>query len=188
MPKAHPPYPYVEPIAADVSDLDIERIVADMLSQSPTIRLGEGGPLDPLCKALAVDVEYSDSPNEILLDVPARDRPVIWLPRKGQPRQDRLTTAIGIGHWMLHVLPTREARPGKGIQALHAPTDRAAREEARRFAHALLMPSADFIALWYRGRATLTADVMNVPTQAVYDRARSLLLTGEAAADAIDTV
>ena len=177
MPKAHPPYPYVEPLPTGVSDLEIEQVIKDFLSQNPWISLRAGGPLDQVCKALTVDVEYSADPNEILLDVPADGRPVIWLAKNGKQRHDRLTTAIGIGHWLLHVLPTREARPGKGIQALYKPTDGTARAEARRFAYALLMPSNEFIALWYQGRATLTADTLNVPTQAVYDRARGLLLT-----------
>ncbi|WGW04089.1 ImmA/IrrE family metallo-endopeptidase [Tropicibacter oceani] len=177
MPRAYPDYPYIEPIAANLSEAEIVQMVEDMLSQNPTISLNDGGPLDKLCRALNVDVEYSDAPNEILLDVPLNRHAVIWLPRRGKPRQDRMTLATGIGHWLLHVPVTREAYPHNGIQALYSPTDTKALREARLFAFDLLMPEETFTNLWYEGRAQLTAETLNVPTQAVYDRARWLDLT-----------
>ena len=177
MPKIHPDFPYFEPVAVDLSDEEIDAAIEDLLSQNPGLTPSDGGPLDGLCRALAVDVEYSGQPNDILLDVPAHGRPVIWLPRRGKTRQDRITLAVGLGHWVLHVPQTRDAHPGAGIQALYRPTDPRARQEAQRFASRLLMPEIIFTSLWYEGRATLVVDTLNVPTQAVYDRAKALLLT-----------
>ncbi|WP_212537390.1 ImmA/IrrE family metallo-endopeptidase [Thetidibacter halocola] len=179
MPKAYPAYPYVEPVAVDPSEDEIERLIRDMLSQSPAISLRDGGTLDPLCRALNVDVEYAAPPNEILLDVPLDGRAVIWLPRNGRPRHDRLMLAMGLGHWMLHVPNTRQLHPKAGVQALYKPASPRAMTEARRFAYQLLMPQSAFISLWYEGRAMLTAETLNVPTQAVYDRAKDLMLTAE---------
>lgn len=180
MPRAYPDYPYVEPVAAGLSQTEIVQVVDDMLSQNPTISLKDGGPLDKLCRALNVDVEYSDSPNEILLDVPLDRHAVIWLPKRGKTRQDRMTLATGIGHWLLHVAITRETHPRNGIQALYSPKDTKALREARLFAFALLMPEETFTTLWYEGRAQLTAETLNVPTQAVYDRAKWLDLASPA--------
>ena len=180
MPRAYPAYPYIEPIAANLSEAEIVQMVEDMLSQNPTISLNDGGPLDKLCRALNVDVEYSDAPNEILLDVPLQRHAVIWLPKRSKPRQDRMTLATGIGHWLLHVPITRESHPLNGIQALYSPTDTKALREARLFAFDLLMPKETFTNLWYEGRAQLIAETLNVPTQAVYDRARWLDLTSAA--------
>lgn len=176
MPRAYPNYPYTEPETPGYTDGEIHSIIDDLLAQNPQMSLNDGGPLDSLCRALNVDVEYSDKPNEILLDVPLDRRAVIWLPKNGKPRHDRLATACGIGHWLLHVPHTRDAQPGKGIQALYAGKDDIV-QEARRFAFALLMPADKFRSLWYEGRAQLCAETLNVPTQAVYDRAKWLTLT-----------
>lgn len=174
MPPRYPSYPYVEPQAIGVTDAEIEETIADMVSQTPGMTLPYGDPLDPICRALNVDIEYSGPPHEILLDVPLGRKACIWLPRKGKPRQDRFMAAVGIGHWILHVPVTREAHPGSGVQAIHVPTDRGARQEAIRFARILLMPKETFVSLWYEGRANLVADTLNVPTQVVYERATML--------------
>jgi len=179
MPRRYPPYPYVEPIAAHLSQEEIDEVIADLLSQNPQITLKEGGPLDPLARALNVDIEYSSPPHEMMLDVPLDKRAVIWLPRDGRTKHDRVAAAIGIGHWILHVPITREAHPGCGIQALHKPTDRTSQDEARRFAYALLMPEEEFCGYWYEGRAQAVAEGMNVPTQIVYERAAILDLPPE---------
>ncbi|WP_425100391.1 ImmA/IrrE family metallo-endopeptidase [Tropicibacter sp. S64] len=177
MPRAYPRYPYIEPIAADMTEEEIVQTIDDMMSQNPGLTLRDGGPLDKLCRALNVDVEYSESPNEILLDVPLDRHPVIWLPKLGKTRQDRMTLATGLGHWLLHIPKTRELHPGVGIQALYHPTDGKALREARIFAFDLLMPADTFKTLWYDGKAQLVAETLNVPTQAVYDRAKWLDLT-----------
>jgi len=179
MPKPYPSYPYVEPLPSDVTDAEIEREIEDMLSQNPGISVRDGGPLDRLCQALNVDVEYSAPPNDILMDVPLDGRAVFWLPRNGKPRQDRMALATGIGHWILHVPLTRDVHPRSGIQALYAPTNPRPQREAERFAFLLLMPKEAFTSLWYEGRAAHVADVLNVPTQAVYDRAKWLELTSD---------
>lgn len=182
MPPRYPSYPYVEPLATGASDEEIEDTIFDMMSQNPGVTVKDGGPLDPLCRALVVDIEYSGPPHEILLDVPLDRKAVIYLPKKGKPRQDRFMAAMGVGHWILHVPVTREAHPGCGIQALHSPTKRDALREARRFACALLMPREEFLTLWYEGHAKLVADTLNVPTQMVYDRATVLDLPNDDAA------
>lgn len=174
MPPKYPCYAYVEPQATGVSDAEIEEIIDDMISQSPGVTLPHGEPMDPICRALNVDLEYSGPPHEILLDVPLDRKACIWLPKKGKPRQDRFMAAMGVGHWILHVPTTREACPGCGIQALHLPADRTAQKEAMRFARILLMPREAFCSLWYEGRANLVADTLNVPTQVVYERATML--------------
>lgn len=177
MPRAYPNYPYTEPDSPGFSDEEINAVIADLMAQDLRLSLNSGGPLDGLCLALNVDVEYSDKPNEVLLDVPLNRRAVIWLPKNGKPRHDRLATACGIGHWLLHVPHTRTTQPGKGIQALYDGAKPEVAQEARRFAFALLMPSDKFKSLWYEGRAQLCAETLNVPTQAVYDRAKWLALT-----------
>ncbi|CUH75366.1 ImmA/IrrE family metallo-endopeptidase [Tropicibacter naphthalenivorans] len=177
MPRAYPSYPYVEPESPGLTDEDIENVIKDFLSQNPTLSPIYGGPLDGVCRALNVDVEYSDKPNEILLEVPLDRKAVIWLPKNGKPRHDRLATGIGIGHWLLHVLYTRDLHPDHGVQALYQPSNPAVQQEARRFAFALLMPKDKFTQLWYEGRAQLCAETLNVPTQAVYDRAKWLDLS-----------
>ncbi|WP_136442915.1 ImmA/IrrE family metallo-endopeptidase [Pacificoceanicola onchidii] len=183
MPRAYPCYPYVEPIAADISGEEIAQMVDDMLSQTPGMSLRDGGPLDKLARALNVDVEYSERPNDVLLDVPLGRHPVIWLPHTGRTRQDRVTLATGLGHWLLHIPITRELHPGVGIQALYHPKDDTALLEARRFAQELLMPQETFKTLWFEGKAQNVAETLNVPTQAVYDRAKLLDLTQPAEAE-----
>ena len=178
MPRRYPAYPYVEPIAAGLSQAEIDEIIADLLSQNPGVCLRDG-PLDGLCRALNVDIEYSLPPHEMILDVPLERSAVIWLAKNGRPKHDRIAAAIGVGHWILHVPGTREQHPGCGIQALHKPSDRAAQDEARRFAYSLLMPEEMFKNLWYEGRAQLVADSCNVPTQIVYERASLLDLSVE---------
>lgn len=174
MPRKYPSYPYIEPMVCGKSDEEIEAIVRKLLAQNPDLSVQDGGPMDALCRALEVDVEYSDVPNEILLDVPLDRNAVIFLPKNSKTRHDRLATATGLGHWLLHVPPTRKARPDVGIQALYNPTDTKAFDEARRFAFALLMPMEAFKSLWYEGGGQLTAETLNVPTQSVYDRAKIL--------------
>ncbi|WP_323770529.1 ImmA/IrrE family metallo-endopeptidase [Antarctobacter sp.] len=174
MPPKYPSYAYVEPQATGASDAEIEEIIDDLVAQSPGMKLPHGDPMDPICRAMNVDLEYSSPPHEILLDVPVERKACIWLPKKGKPRQDRFMAAMGVGHWILHVPVTREAFPGCGIQALLRPTDRAAQAEAVRFARILLMPREEFCSLWYEGRANLVADTLNVPTQVVYERAAML--------------
>lgn len=177
MPRAYPSYPFVEPQSANIRDDEIDSLIADVYSQNPQLDIPPGGPLDALCRALTVDVEYSAPPNDILLEVPLDRRPVIWLPKNGKPRHDRLATATGVGHWLIHAPRTRQANPMVGLQALYKPTNRAALEEARRFALAFLMPADRFTALWYEGKATLVAEELQVPTQAAYDRAARLDLS-----------
>ncbi|EBA08150.1 ImmA/IrrE family metallo-endopeptidase [Sagittula stellata] len=183
MPARYPDYPYVEPIASNVSQEEIEATISDLLANHPGVCLKEG-PLDGLCRALNVDIEYSSPPHEMMLDVPLHKRAVIWLPKNGRPKNDRVAAAIGIGHWILHVPITREKHPGCGVQALHRPKELAAQMEARRFAYILLMPDEAFRNLWYEGRAQAVADVLNVPTQVVYERASMLdLAPPESAGD-----
>ncbi len=179
MPSRYPSYPYVEPVAAKVSQEEIDEIIIDLMSQNPQLTLKEGGPLDPLARALNVDIEYSSPPHEMMLDVPLDKRAVIWLPKNGRMKHDRVAAAIGIGHWILHVPLTREVHPGCGVQALHKPRDLTAQDEARRFAYALLMPGDVFRGLWYEGRVQAVAEGLNVPTQIVYERAAILDLPTE---------
>lgn len=172
MPRKHHTYPYVETAARGYSNDDIHAAVQDMISQNPGLNVRDGGPLDPLCRALNVDLEYSDIPNEILLEVPLDRKAVVWLPKNSKPRHDRLAAATGIGHWVLHIPRDREDNPGCGIQALYQPSNgRTALEEARKFALALLMPQDVFKNLWYEGKAHLVANTLNVPTAAAYERA-----------------
>ncbi|PYG34538.1 ImmA/IrrE family metallo-endopeptidase [Pelagimonas varians] len=177
MPRKYPTYPYIEPVTCGKSDEEIALIVRKLTAQNPELSMQDGGPLDSLCRALEVDVEYSDQPNEVLLDVPLARNAVIYLAKDAKTRHDRLATATGLGHWLLHVPPTRKAHPDFGIQALYAPTNPDAFQEARRFAFALLMPIEAFKSLWYEGGGQLTAETLNVPTQSVYDRAKTLELS-----------
>lgn len=179
MPPRHPPYPYVEPVLVNPSQDDIDATIEDFLSQNPGLDIQEGGPLDSVCRALNVDVEYSYEPNEILLDVPLDKKPVFWLPRNSKTKQDRVTLATGIGIWLMHVPPTREAHPKCGIQALYKPSAPALMQEALRFAYSLLMPALAFKSLWYEGGGKHTAEALNVPTRLVYERAKTLVLDDE---------
>ncbi|KUF12679.1 ImmA/IrrE family metallo-endopeptidase [Pseudoponticoccus marisrubri] len=174
MPRKYPDYPYVEMVAAGLPAAQIDAAAMALRRRFPEIALDRGDPLDPLCRALGVDLDYAGPPHEIVLDVPAEGRPVLYLPRLGRTRQDRVDAAMGIGHWILHVPPTRLAHPGAGMQALVEPTDPALLDEARRFALALLMPEPVFWELWYEGRAGAVAETLNVPTQFAYERAATL--------------
>lgn len=173
MPAKHPSYPYVEPTPGGLSLPQIEARV-DQCVQEWHFRIEQS--MDQLCKTVGVDIEYSHYPNEIMLDAPLSGRPVIWLPRKGRRREDRVTVATALGHWALHVEPTRVAHPGCGVQALYHPALQAAQAEATLFGLSLLMPRADFCEAWYRGRSRTTADHFDVPTKSTYLRAESLLL------------
>lgn len=174
MPRKYPNYPYAEVIACDFDDDQIEETVDDLLSQTGAVNVSDDKPLDGLCRALNVDVEYSPPPYELVLDVPLDRKAVIWLPRNGKLRHDRMATAIAIGHWILHAPCTREAFPGHGVQAVRNPTDPKALIEARHFAFTLLMPEAQFCSLWYEGKASLVAETLCVPTQSAYERAKML--------------
>lgn len=177
MPRSYPNYPYFEPVASGKTDAQISGIVDKLREQNPTLVMNDGGSLDRLCRAMDVDVEYSKKPCEILLDVPRDRTAVIYLEMNSKMRQDRLATATGIGYWLLHVPPTRKAHPDCGIQALYGSTGTAAYREALTFAYALLMPSDAFKSLWYEGGGALVAETLNVPTQSVYNRAKTLDLS-----------
>jgi Zn-dependent peptidase ImmA (M78 family) len=173
MPPKHPSYPYIEPGAAGVPPQDIEAL-ADRNAKEWGFR--DGKSLDEVCTKAGVDIEYSHYPNEIMLEVSLEDRPVIWLPRKGRKREDRVTIATALGHWCLHVDRTREANPGCGIQALYEPASDDARREATAFAMAFLMPKEDFVDAWYVGRSQTASDRFDVPTRVAYLRAETLQL------------
>ena len=173
MPARHATYPYVEPIAVELPTDTIEATAEDFAE-----RYGyrSGHSLEDLCRAAGVDTEYSHHPNEILLDLPLEGRPVIWLPRDGRKREDRVAIATALGYWALHVPGTRNANPGCGVQALYDPTSTIAAQEAENFGLALLMPQTAFRAAWYEGRAQTAAALFDVPTKTVYLRAERLLL------------
>ncbi|MFW5641180.1 MAG: ImmA/IrrE family metallo-endopeptidase [Roseicyclus sp.] len=173
MPPKHPSYPYVEPEAARISGSDIEAL-ADRHARDWGFR--EGKSLDEVCRNAGVDIEYSHYPNEILLDVALEAQPVIWLPRKGRKRDDRVTVATALGHWALHVDRTRKAHPGCGIQALYLPARPQALKEALAFGLAFLMPKEEFLDAWFSGRAQAASDRFDVPTKMAYLRAETLEL------------
>lgn len=173
MPPKHPSYPYVAPGAALISTEEIE-VLADRNAHSWGYRSGDA--LDQVCKAAGVDIEYSHHPNEIMLEVSLEDQPVIWLPRKGRKRDDRVTIATALGHWSLHIEKTREANPTCGIQALYAPDSDEALKEAVTFGMAFLMPKGEFVDAWYQGRSQEASDRFDVPTKFAYLRAENLEL------------
>lgn len=173
MPAKRLPYPFVEPDASHKSPLDIE-VLAERRAQEWGFRSGKS--LDEVCKVAGVDIEYSHRPNEIMLDVPLNVRPVIWLPRLGRKRDDRVIVATALGHWALHVDETRKAHPGCGIQALYEPESDKALEEAKIFGLAFLMPSDEFSSVWSKGRSQAVSDRFDVPTKVAYIRAKSLEL------------
>ena len=181
MPKKYPDYPYREPAPAGLTDPQIVAIIDDLMTQNPWAQALDGGPLDALCRALTIDLEYSGFPNEVLMDVPRYGKPVVWLDRNSKTRYDRFAVAIALGHWVMDVLPHRDPKPDYGIQALYDPSEPLARSEARKFAFELLMPSAQFQELWHAGRAQMVSDRYNLPTQLVYDRAKMLMLEDSAA-------
>lgn len=174
MPAKRPPYPYVElQIATGNPPSEIERL-ADRDADAWGYRSGKS--LDEVCKNAGVDIEYSNKPNDILFEVPLDARPVIWLPRNGRKRDDRVIVATALGHWAMHVDAARAANPGCGIQALYEPADKAAQEEANVFALAFLMPSQEFVSSWCAGKSQAASDRFDVPTKAAYLRAKVLEL------------
>jgi hypothetical protein len=177
MPPKHPPYPYVEPEATFVSALESE-----VLAERNAIDWGyrNGQAFDEVCKTAGLDIEYSHYPNEIMLEVPLEGQPVVWLPRGGRKRDDRVTVATALGYWSLHVQKTREANPGCGIQALYEPTSIQAQNEAVAYGMVFLMPTAEFIEAWSAGRSQEASQRFDVPTKATYRRAETLDLGLEA--------
>lgn len=171
MPARHLPYPYVQPDASRQTRLEIE-VLADKCAHEWGYRDGQS--LDAVCKAAGVDIEYSRRPNEIMLDVPLDEQPVIWLPRTGRKRDDRVIIATALGHWATHVDDTRKANPGCGIQALYEPDTPDALEEASAFGLAFLMPTEHFMEAWSKGRSQAASDCFDVPTKIAYLRAKSL--------------
>ena len=171
MPARRSPYPYVEPDATHQTPLEIE-VVADRFANDWGYR--DGKTLDEVCKIAGVDIEYSHHPNEIMLEVPLDDRPVIWLPRRGRKRDDRVIVATALGHWALHAEATRAAHPGCGVQALYEPDATEAYKEASSFGLAFLMPSKEFVIEWDQGRSQAASDRFDVPTKVAYLRANSL--------------
>ncbi|MEP2640426.1 ImmA/IrrE family metallo-endopeptidase [Roseobacter sp.] len=173
MPARRLSYPYVEPVAAHQTRLEIE-IVADRYAHEWGYR--DGKSLDEVCKIAGVDIEYSHRPNEIMLEISLEERPVIWLPRAGRKRDDRVIVSTALGHWAIHIEDTRKAHPGCGIQALYDPDSNEALEEARTFGMAFLMPTEEFVASWSEGRSQATSDRFDVPTKVAYLRAKNLNL------------
>lgn len=173
MPARRLSYPYVEPNATRQTRLEIE-VLADRHARKWGYR--DGKSLDEVCKAAGVDIEYSHHPNEVMLDVPLEKRAVIWLPRAGRKRDDRVIIATALGHWAIHVEETRKAKPGCGIQALYDPDTQEAREEATAFGLAFLMPAEEFVTSWSQGRSQAASDKFDVPTKITYLRARNLEL------------
>lgn len=173
MPAKHPSYPYVEPTAAWPTALEIE-VLADRCAHEWGCRSGIS--LDEVCINAGVDIEYSRHPNEIMLEIPIKQQPVIWLPRPGRKRDDRVIIATALGHWAIHIEETKKRNPDCGIQALYAPSSQQAREEASAFGMAFLMPPQEFLASWTEGRSQATSEYFDVPTAFVYLRAASLEL------------
>lgn len=176
MPARHPSYPFVEPNAMGTTALEIE-VLADRYAHDWGCRSGIS--LDEVCTNAGVDVEYSRHPNEIMLEVPLRQQPVIWLPRPGRKRDDRVIIATALGHWAIQVEETRKANPGCGIQALYSSSSDQAREEASAFGMAFLMPPQEFLASWTEGRSQAASACFDVPTAFVYKRAASLELVNQ---------
>lgn len=177
MPAKRFPHPYVEPEATGQAVLDIE-VVAEQRASDWGARDDKN--LDEVCKNAGVDIEYSRKPNEIMLEVPLEGRPIIWLPRSGRKRDDRVIIATALGHWALHIENARNTHPGCGIQALYEPTTDGAREEAIAFGLAFLMPTEEFMECWSAGKSQAVSDRFDVPTRVTYLRANSLDL-GEVA-------
>lgn len=171
MPARRPSYPFVEPDAVRQSHLEIE-VLAERYATEWGFRAGKS--LDEVCKFAGVDIEYSHRPNEIMLEVPLDKRPVIWLPRAGRKRDDRVIVTTALGHWAIHIDPARKANPGCGIQALYKPGSTEALEEAQAFAMAFLMPTEEFTKSWCEGRSQAASTRFDVPTKIVYLRATSL--------------
>lgn len=173
MPARRLSYPYVAPDAAPQTRLEIE-VLADRYAHEWGYRSGKS--LDEVSKAAGVDIEYSHRPNEIMLEVPLEERPVIWLPRTGRKRDDRVIIATALGHWAIHVDETRKANPGCGIQALYEPDSNEALEQANAFGLVFLMPTDEFVGSWSQGRSQAASTRFDVPTKIAYLRAKNLEL------------
>lgn len=173
MPAKKTPYPYAEPDALSLTQLEIED-TADRCSQNWGYK--DGCMMDEVAHNAGLDVEYSHDPNEIMLEVPLDAKPVIWLPRKGRKRDDRVVIATALGHWALQVEKAREAHPGCGIQALYKPDNTAALKEAETFGFSLLMPRQSFVDAWQQGKSQAASDQFDVPTTVAYLRAQVLEL------------
>lgn len=173
MPARRLSYPYVEPDAKRQTRLEIETL-ADWSAHEWGYRSGKS--LDEVCKIAGVDIEYSHRPNEIMLEIPLEERPVIWLPRTGRKRDDRVIIATALGHWAIHVEETRKANPGCGIQALYEPDSNEALEEANAFGLTFLMPTREFVDSWCEGRSQAASARFDVPTKIAYLRAKNLEL------------
>lgn len=171
MPARRLSYSYVEPNAARQTRLETE-VLADRYAHMWGYRNGKS--LDEVCKTAGVDIEYSHHPNEVMLDVPLEERPVIWLPRAGRKRDDRVIIATALGHWAIHVDETCKAKPGCGIQALYEPDTSEARAEATAFGLAFLMPTEEFVESWSQGRSQAASARFDVPTKIAYLRAKNL--------------
>lgn len=174
MPAKRLSYPYVEMNAARQTRLEIEDLAERHVKEW---RYESGESLDEVCKTAGVDIEYSHDPNEIMLEIPLDGRPIIWLPRQGRKRDDRVIIAAALGHLALHVDETRKAKPGCGIQALYNPASKDALEQANTFGMAFLMPSSEFLDTWRKGRSQAASAHFDVPTKVVYLRAKSLELS-----------
>lgn len=175
MPARRPSYPFVEPETAGQDSLDIETL-SDQCAHKWGYRSGKS--LDEVCLTAGVEIEYSHRPNEIMLEVPMKKTPVIWLPRPGRKRDDRMIIATALGHWALHLDETRTANPGCGVQALYEPSSNQARDEARAFGMAFLMPAEEFLVSWSEGQSRAVSDRFDVPTEFAYLRAKNLDLDG----------
>lgn len=176
MPAKRLPYPFVEPDAANHTNLEIG-LLAEQFAVDWGMR--DEKSLDEVCKIAGVDIEYSRRPNEIMLEVPLDTQPVIWLPRAGRKRDDRVIISIALGHWALHVDAARKANPGCGIQALYDPSSKKALKEAKAFGMAFLMPTEEFTESWGEGRSQAASSRFDVPTEIAYLRA-SVLGLGDA--------
>jgi len=173
MPAKRLPYPFIEPDAVDQPRVEIE-VRADRCAHEWGFR--NGSSFDAVCKKVGVDIEYSRRPNEIMLEVPLDTQPIIWLPKRGRKRDDRVIIATALGHWALHIDKTREAHPGCGVQALYDPTSNEALEEAKAFGLAFLMPTEEFLECWDHGRSQSASEHFDVPTTIAYMRAKGLEL------------
>lgn len=174
MPARYPPYPYYEVISFGATTEQI-MLCSDELAQHIGYRAGAS--IEEICHASGIEIEYSGEPNEVLLDARPGAQPIVWLPRNGRRKDDRLAVCTALGHCTLHLERTRDQHPGCGVQALYNPVDAGARYEARLFGFNLLMPPDAFRNAWYEGRATAAAEFFDVPTSTAYERATDLNLT-----------
>ena len=114
MPARYPDYPYVEPLATNVSQEEMEATISDLLANHPGVGLKEG-PLDGLCRALNVDIEYSSPRHEMMLDVPLHKR-------KGTDREhllDAVRELRGMGFGVPQALGALLAANGDVVRAIN---------------------------------------------------------------------